>query len=221
MPRIIGNDLQLVPVHIPGSNTQRFNVCGSDHSGRPVHVVLGPVSKDDHQVLGHSIFYPAPRRLDEVVLHHEVQGFASVQGGPAHKPQAADGFQDSIFGLVGLQVELRVDTAAELHHPNPHFVWPHVQLLDNSADEVPNMSKPLLPNAVRAVNEEDYVLFISRNNCGGARREEIIGMSSFCFSFAGGFLCDLLSCEVKPHGIFWPALGMVPQGASPKGPVCK
>lgn len=117
-------------------------------------------------------------------------------------PHAADGLQDSVFGLVGLQVELMEDVIAELHHANSHFVWPNIQLLNNSADEIPNVSKSIRPNAIRAVNEEDYVLFITRNICREAKREEIICMPRLSLRFSGGFLCYLLSCDVKLSGVF-------------------
>lgn len=103
---------------------------------------------------------------------------------------------------MGLQVELREDIVAELHHADSHFVWPNFQLLNNSADEIPNVSKSIGPNTVRAVNKEDYVFFITRNICKEARTEKITCMSSLCLSFAGGFLCYLLSCDVKLHCIF-------------------
>lgn len=103
---------------------------------------------------------------------------------------------------MGLQVELREDVVAELHHTNSYFVWPNFQLLNNSADEIPNVSKPIRPNAVGAVDEEDYVLCVSRNICREARRGEITCVPSLCLSFAGGFLCYLLSWDVKLHSIF-------------------
>lgn len=116
-------------------------------------------------------------------------------------PHAADGLQDSVFGLVGLQVELMEDVIAELHHTNSHFVWPNVQLLNNSDDEIPNVSKSIRPNAIRAVNEEDDVLFITRDVCREAKRAETICVPRLCLSFSGGFLCYLLSCESPQKGL--------------------
>lgn len=101
--------------------------------------------------------------------------------------------QDSIFGLVGLQKELGEDIIAELHHANSHFVWSDFQLLNDSDDEIPDVSKPIRPNAVRAVNEEDYVLLVTRNICKEARREVVIRVPSLlCLRFAEGLLCYAL-----------------------------
>lgn len=121
---------------------------------------------------------------------------------------------------MGSQVELREDIIAELHHSNPHFVWPNIKLLDNSADEIPNVSKPIRPNAVGAINKEDYVLFLTRNICREAKRGEVICALSLCLDFSVGFLCYLSSGNVKLHGIFHPDLGMVLCGAHPQGLVC-
>ena len=110
--------------------------------------------------------------------------------------------QHSIFGFVGFQVELREDVIAELHHANSHFVWPNFKLLNNSADEIPNVSESIRPNTVRAVDKEDYVLFFTRNFYREERRERIICVPSLCLSFAVGVLCYLFSSDVKLHNIF-------------------
>lgn len=88
--------------------------------------------------------------------------------------------QYGVFRFVGFQVELREDVIAELNHSNPHFVWPNIKLLNDSADEIPNVSEPIRPNAVGAINEEDYILFLTRNICQEAKRGEIILLRLFC-----------------------------------------
>lgn len=84
---------------------------------------------------------------------------------------------------MGFQVELGEDVIAELHHANSHFVWSNFELLNNSADEIPNVSEPIRPNTVGAVNKEDYVLFLTRNFYREERRGRVICVPSLCLSF--------------------------------------